>query len=47
MSLIGIGLVLLALVLIGVPIAISLGLAAVVAMLAGPGGVASLPNAAP
>ena len=46
MSLIGIGLVLLALVLIGVPIAISLGLAAVVAMLAGPGGVASLPNAA-
>ena len=46
MSLLGIGLVLLALVLIGVPIAISLGLAAVVAMLAGPGGVASLPNAA-
>jgi len=45
-SLLGIGLVLLALVLIGVPIAISLGLAAVVAMLAGPGGVASLPNAA-
>ena len=46
MSLLGIGLVLLALVLIGVPIAISIGLAAVVAMLAGPGGVASLPNVA-
>ncbi|MEE2900580.1 MAG: TRAP transporter large permease, partial [Gemmatimonadota bacterium] len=46
MSLLGIGLVLLALVLIGVPIAVSLGLTAVVAMLTGPGGVASLPNAA-
>ena len=46
MSLLGISLVLFALVLIGVPIAISLGLAAVVAMLMGPGGVASLPNAA-
>ncbi len=46
MSLLGIGLVLLALVLIGVPIAVSLGLTAVVAMLTGPGGVASLPNTA-
>ena len=46
MSLLGIGLILAALVLIGVPIAISLGLTAVVAMLTGPGGVASLPNAA-
>ena len=46
MSLLGIGFVLFGLVLIGVPIAVSLGLAAVVAMVAGPGGVASLPNAA-
>jgi len=45
-SLLGIGFVLFGLVLIGVPIAVSLGLAAVVAMVAGPGGVASLPNAA-
>jgi tripartite ATP-independent transporter DctM subunit len=46
MSLLGIGLLLFALVLIGVPIAIALGLVAVVAMLTGPEGVGSLPNAA-
>ena len=46
MSLLGIGLVLLALILLGVPIAIGLGIVAVVAMLAGPGGVGSLPNTA-
>jgi tripartite ATP-independent transporter DctM subunit len=46
MSLLGIGLLLFALVLIGVPIAIALGLVAVVAMLTGPDGAASLPNAA-
>ena len=45
MSLMGIGAVLLVLVLIGVPIAISLGIVAVVAMITGPSGVASLPNA--
>ena len=44
MSLFGVGLILFALVLIGVPIAVSLGLTAVVAMVVGPGGVASLPN---
>ena len=44
MTLIGIGIVLLALVLIGVPIAMSLGIVAVVALLTGPGGAASLPN---
>ena len=46
MSLLGIGLILFALVLIGVPIAVSLGLAAVIAMLTGPGGAGSLPNVA-
>ena len=44
MSLLAIGLLLLGLVLIGVPIAVSLGLAAVVAMVTGPGGIGSLPN---
>jgi len=44
LSLLAIGLVLLALVVIGVPIAISLGLVAVVAMVTGPGGSGSLPN---
>jgi TRAP-type uncharacterized transport system fused permease subunit len=44
MSLLAIGLVLLALVLINVPIAIALGLVSVIAMLSGPAGVASLPN---
>jgi len=44
MSLLAIGMVLLALVLIGVPIAVSLGLVAVVAMITGPGGTGSLPN---
>ncbi len=46
MSLLGIALLLFALVIIGVPIAIALGLVAVVAMLAGPDGVGSLPNTA-
>ena len=46
MSLLAIGLVLLALVLVGVPIAISLGFVAVLAMITGPGGAGSLPNAA-
>lgn len=46
MSLLGIGAVLLLLVLIGVPIAISLGAVAVLAMISGPSGVASLPNVA-
>lgn len=46
MSVLAIGLLLLALVLINVPIAVALGLSAVVAMLAGPSGVGSLPNAA-
>jgi tripartite ATP-independent transporter DctM subunit len=45
-SLLGIALLLFALVIIGVPIAIALGLVAVVAMLAGPDGVGSLPNTA-
>jgi len=45
-SLLGIALLLFALVIIGVPIAISLGLVAVVAMLVGPGGAGSLPNTA-
>ena len=45
MSLLAIGVVLLGLVLIGVPIAVSLGLVAVIAMVTGPGGVGSLPNA--
>ena len=44
MSLLGIGVVLLAFVLIGIPIAISLGLVAVLAMITGPGGVGSIPN---
>ena len=44
MSLPGIGAVLLAFVLIGIPIAISLGLVAVLAMITGPGGVGSIPN---
>ncbi len=44
MSLVAIGLILLVLVVIGVPIAISLGVAAVVAMLTGPAGTGSLPN---
>ena len=44
MSLLGIGAVLLAFVLIGIPIAISLGLVAVLAMITGPGGVGSIPN---
>jgi len=43
-SLLAIGLLLLGFVLIGVPIAVSLGLTAVVAMVTGPGGVGSLPN---
>ncbi|MEC9355681.1 MAG: TRAP transporter large permease [Gemmatimonadota bacterium] len=38
------GAVLLAFVLIGIPIAISLGLVAVLAMITGPGGVGSIPN---
>ncbi len=44
MSLLLIGLVLLALVAIGVPIAISLGAVAVLAMVSGPAGTATLPN---
>ncbi|MEC7386712.1 MAG: TRAP transporter large permease subunit, partial [Gemmatimonadota bacterium] len=44
MSLLGIGGVLLVFVLIGIPIAISLGLVAVLAMITGPGGVGSIPN---
>ena len=44
MSLLGIGAVLLVFVLIGIPIAISLGLVAVLAMITGPGGVGSIPN---
>jgi C4-dicarboxylate transporter, DctM subunit len=43
-SLLAVGLVLLALVLIGVPIAVALGLGAVLAMVTGPSGVGSLPN---
>jgi C4-dicarboxylate transporter DctM subunit len=46
MSLFAIGLLLLALVVIGVPIAAALGFTALVAMLTGPGGAASIPNAA-
>jgi C4-dicarboxylate transporter, DctM subunit len=46
MSLLAIGLLLLVLVVLGVPIAIALGFVAVVAMLGGPGGIGSLPNAA-
>jgi C4-dicarboxylate transporter, DctM subunit len=44
MSLLAIGLVLMALVVIGVPIAIALGLAATLAMITGPGGAGTLPN---
>ena len=46
MSLLSIGLLLLALVVLGIPIAIALGIVAVVAMLTGPDGVGALPNAA-
>lgn len=46
MSLLSIGLLLLVLVLFGVPIAIALGFVALTAMIAGPGGVGSIPNAA-
>jgi len=46
MSVLAIGLLLLALILINVPIAVALGLSAVVAMVVGPGGMASLPNTA-
>jgi C4-dicarboxylate transporter DctM subunit len=46
MSLLGIGILLFVLVLMGVPIAVALGFSAVAAMLAGPGGVGSLPNTA-
>ncbi|MDA1185178.1 MAG: TRAP transporter large permease [Acidobacteria bacterium] len=46
MSVLAIGLLLLALILINVPIAVALGVSAVVAMVVGPGGVGSLPNAA-
>jgi tripartite ATP-independent transporter DctM subunit len=46
MSILAIGVVLLALVLLGVPVAVSIGLAAVLAMATGPSGPASLPNAA-
>jgi tripartite ATP-independent transporter DctM subunit len=45
-TLLAIGLVLLALVLVGVPIAIALGCVAVLAMVTGPGGLGALPNAA-
>jgi len=45
-SLLAIGLVLMALVLIGVPIAIGLGIVAVLAMVSGPGGTGALPNTA-
>tara|TARA_B100000029_G_scaffold101299_2_gene91596 strand:+ start:508 stop:1794 length:1287 start_codon:yes stop_codon:yes gene_type:complete len=45
-SLLAIGLLLLALVVVGIPIAIALGIAAVAAMLTGPDGVGSLPNTA-
>jgi C4-dicarboxylate transporter DctM subunit len=44
MSLLAIAIVLMALVVIGVPIAVSLGLVAVLAMVTGPGGTGSLPN---
>ena len=46
MSLLAVGLLLLALVVVGIPIAIALGIAAVAAMLTGPDGVGSLPNTA-
>ncbi|MDC0160353.1 TRAP transporter large permease [Gemmatimonadales bacterium] len=46
MSLLAIGLLLLALVVIGIPIAIALGITAVVAMLTGPDGAGALPNTA-
>jgi len=46
MSLLAIGVLLLALVVLGIPIAVSLGTVALVAMLTGPGGFGSLPNAA-
>lgn len=46
MSLLGIGLLLFALVLIGVPIAVALGCVAVIAMVTGPDGAGSLPNSA-
>ena len=46
MSLLGIGILLFALVLLGVPIAVALGFSAVAAMLAGPAGAGSLPNTA-
>jgi len=45
-SLLSIGLLLVALVVLGIPIAISLGIVAVIAMLTGPDGVGALPNAA-
>jgi C4-dicarboxylate transporter DctM subunit len=43
-SLLAIGIVLVAFVLIGVPIAVSLGIVAVIAMVTGPGGLGSIPN---
>lgn len=46
MSLLAIALLLLALVVLGIPIAIALGLVAVIAMITGPDGVGALPNAA-
>jgi C4-dicarboxylate transporter DctM subunit len=46
MSLLAIGLLLLGLILIGVPIAVGLGIVAVVAMVTGPSGLASVPNVA-
>ena len=46
MSLLAIGLLLLAHVVIGIPIAIALGITAVVAMLTGPDGAGALPNTA-
>jgi len=46
MSLLAIGLLLVVLVVIGIPIAVALGVVAVTAMLTGPGGAGSLPNVA-
>jgi tripartite ATP-independent transporter DctM subunit len=46
MSLLAIGLLLLALVVIGVPIAMALGFTALIAMMTGPDGSGSIPNAA-
>ncbi|MDX1495878.1 MAG: TRAP transporter large permease [Longimicrobiales bacterium] len=46
MSLLAIGVLLLVLVVLGVPIAIALGFVALAAMVTGPGGVGSVPNAA-